>query len=105
MSAAFQIVYLGNASACRTEAEVSLRHSPRGTDPLCALVHETEAGTVVEWFGVAKENSPRPGLIEAVEEAKRGLLEYPNRRGANVPEGLTRAGLSLWLLAKSAGAA
>jgi hypothetical protein len=104
VSTAFQIDYLGNVGDCRTEAEVSLRHTPAGTDPLCALVYENESGPVVEWFGIAKEGNPRPGLADAVEDAKRGLLAYVNRRGLDPPEGLTRAGLSLWLLEKADGA-
>src|SRR5690242_3332317 len=99
MSDTFSINFLGNVSDCRTEAEVSLRHSPSNTDPLCAVVYENDSGPVVEWFGDAVE-SKSPALAVAVEDAKRGLLEYVNRRGVNPPEGLTRAGLSLWLLEK-----
>ena len=104
MSDTFKINFLGNVSDCRTEAEVSLRHSPSNTDPLCALVYEGESGHVVEWFGSAGE-SKSPGLTAAVEDAKLGLLNYVNRRGLNPPEGLTRAGLSLWLLEKEDGTA
>ena len=105
MSGAFRIDYLGNVADCRTEAEVSQRHSPSGTDPLCAVVYENEQGPVVEWFGVAKSSATPVGLAEAVEDAKRGLAVYINRRGINPPEGLTRAGLSLWLLEKADGTA
>ena len=104
MSAAFSITFLGNVADCRTEAEVSLRHPPLDADPLCAVVYENVSGPVVEWFGVAKE-SKSPSLAEAVEAAKLGLLAYVNRRGSNPPEGLTRAGLSLWLLEKTDGTA
>jgi hypothetical protein len=104
VSEAFSINFLGNVAECRTEAEVSLRHPPSDADPLCAVVYENVSGPVVEWFGVAKE-SKSPGLTEIVEEAKLGLLAYVNRRGSNPPEGLTRAGLSLWLLEKTDGTA
>ena len=104
MSDTFRINFLGNVSDCRTEAEVSLRHSPSNTDPLCAVVYENESGPVVEWFGGAGE-SKSPALTAAVEDAKLGLLKYVNRRGLNPPEGLTRAGLSLWLLEKVDGTA
>jgi hypothetical protein len=104
VSEAFSINFLGNVSDCRTEAEVSFRHPPSDTDPLCAVVYENESGPVVEWFGVAND-SKSPGLIAAIEDAKRGLLAYVNRRGSNVPDGLTRAGLSLWLLEKADGTA
>jgi len=102
VSDTFRINFLGNVSDCRTEAEVSLRHSPSNTDPLCAVVYENESGPVVEWFGGAGE-SKSTGLAAAVEDAKLGLLSYVNRRGLSPPEGLTRAGLSLWLLEKGDG--
>jgi len=104
VSESFSVTFLGNVSDCRTEAEVSFRHSPSGTDPLCAVVYENESGPVVEWFGVANE-SKSPSLAAAVEDAKLGLLAYANRRGSNPPAGLTRAGLSLWLLEKVDGTA
>ncbi len=104
MSEAFSISFLGNVSNCRTEAEVSLRHPPPGADPLCAVVYESESGPVVELFGVAKD-SKSPSLIAAIEDAKRGLVAYVNRRGTNLPDGLTRAGLSLWLMEKADGTA
>jgi hypothetical protein len=104
VSDTFRIDFLGNVADCRTEAEVSLRHSPSNTDPLCAVVYENESGPVVEWFGGAAQ-SKSPALADAVEDAKRGLLEYANRRGLNLPEGLTRAGISLWLLEKIDGTA
>ena len=104
MSAAFSITFIGNVADCRTEAEVSLRHPPSDADPLCAVVYENVSGLVVEWFGVAQE-SKSPGLTAAVDGAKLGLQAYVNRRGSNPPEGLTRAGLSLWLLEKTDGSA
>ena len=104
MNLPFSISFLGNVTDCRTEAEVSLRHPPADTDPLCAVVYENASGPVVEWFGTAK-GSKSPALTEAVESAKSGLLAYVNRRGSNPPEGLTRAGLSLWLMEKADGTA
>ena len=104
MSDTFSINFLGNVSDCRTEAEVSLRHPPSDTDPLCAVVYEGGTGPVVEWFGGAAESKSH-ALVAAVEDAKLGLLGYVNRRGLNPPEGLTRAGLSLWLLEKVDGTA
>jgi hypothetical protein len=100
----FSISYLGNVTDCRTEAEVSLRHAPADTDPLCAVVYDSDSGAIVEWFGAAKD-SKSPALTTAVEDAKLGLLAYTNRRGSNPPAGLTRAGLSLWLLEKTGGTA
>jgi hypothetical protein len=100
----FSINFLGNVSDCRTEAEISLRHPPSDADPLCAVVYEGISGPVVDWFGHAGE-SKSPALVAAVEDAKLGLLNYVNRRGLNPPEGLSRAGLSLWLLEKVDGTA
>jgi hypothetical protein len=105
VSAGFDITFLGNVVECRTEAEVSLRAAPAGADPLCALVYENESGAVVELFGVANGNYPPAGLNNAIEDAKRGLVAYVNRRGASPPDGLTAAGLSLWLLEKADGTA
>jgi hypothetical protein len=104
VSDTFKINFLGSVSNCRTEAEVSLRHAPSNTDPLCAVVYESELGPAVEWFGSAVE-SKSPALTAAVEDAKLALLNYVNRRGLNPPEGLTRAGLSMWLLEKRDGTA
>jgi hypothetical protein len=68
------------------------------------VVYENELGPTVEWFGSAVE-SKSPALTAAVEDAKLGLLNYVNRQGLNPPEGLTRAGLSMWLLEKGDGTA
>ncbi len=38
-----------------------------------------------------------PGLEAAIAEARAELLHYINRRGDKRPEGITRAGLRLWL--------
>jgi hypothetical protein len=43
------------------------------------------------------------GLLGAIASAKERLGEYPNRRGVSPPEGLTAAGLSLWLTEKTDG--
>ena len=42
--------------------------------------------------------------LGAVASAKDRLREYPNRRGESPPEGLTAAGMSLWLTEKTDGA-
>lgn len=43
------------------------------------------------------------GFLRAVASAKERLGEYPNRRGESPPEGLSAAGLSLWLTEKADG--
>jgi hypothetical protein len=94
---AFAIQYLGNVDRCRTEAEVSLADR-ESEDPLVALVYESENGVAVEYFGRAANNRVLPGLDEAIADAYAGLQRYVNRLGVAPPDGLSRAGLSLWLL-------
>jgi hypothetical protein len=95
----FAIQYLGNVNRCRTEAEVVLTDRDVG-DPLVALVYESEHGIAVQYFGRGANDRELPGLNDAVADAYLGLQRFINRRGIAPPEGLSRAGLSLWLLMK-----
>jgi hypothetical protein len=92
----FAIQFCGNLEACRTEARI-LRRSAQPDDALVALVYDTSQGVVVSYYGLALVNPALPGLEAAVAEAKTELLHYINRRGENLPKGITRPGLSLWL--------
>jgi len=74
-----------------------LRPSAQPDDALVALVYETSHGFVVNYFGSADANPALPGLDAAIAEARAELLHYINRRGENLPAGITRPGLSLWL--------
>ena len=92
----FQIQVVGVVDDGYTSAEVY-----KG-DTLVAVVYELPTGWQADLL-----QSPR-GLdfgefVEALHAAQARLLEYVNRRGENPPEGLTRAGLSLWLMEKADG--
>jgi hypothetical protein len=43
-----------------------------------------------------------PEFVQAVLDARDELVHYVNRKGP-VPEGLTRAGASLWLMQRDDG--
>jgi hypothetical protein len=83
---------LGNAEACRTEAEIS---DEKGN--YVAVVFESEDGWHVEL-----SRNIRPEEVESfnaiVDRAKSDLSHYLNRKGLNPPDDLTVAGLSLWLM-------
>jgi hypothetical protein len=94
----FTIQYFGNVEACRTEARI-LRPSAQPADGPVAIVYETSQGFAVSYPGGAAGARPAPpGLDAAVAEARAELLHYINRRGEPRPPGITRAGLSLWLM-------
>jgi hypothetical protein len=73
-------------------------------DALVAVVYELPSGWKVDLY-------QSPGgmdfgeFVKALHAAQTRLLEYVNRRGENPPEGLTRAGFSLWLMEKADGTA
>jgi len=96
MTHTFSIQFCGNVEACRTEARIFLPSAPPG-DALVAVVYDTSQGIVVSYCGMALVNRALPGLDAAIAEARAELPHYINRRGENRPEGITRAGLSLWL--------
>ena len=96
MTHTFSIDYCANVESCRTEARI-LAPAAVATDALVALVYETSQGFVVNYLGPALRNRALPGLDAAIAEARRELLHYIHRRGEQRPEGITRAGLSLWL--------
>jgi hypothetical protein len=100
----FKTLFRSNGAACRTEAEISVE-DPGGTVELVALVFEDASGPRTEFFGRARDRADVPGLDSAVADAAKALERYVNRRGNNVPKGLSRAGLSLWLLEKDDGTA
>jgi hypothetical protein len=71
-------------------------------EEIVASVYERADGWKIDLY-----QSPR-GLdldecLRAIASAKERLREYPNRRGESPPEGLTAAGLSLWLTDKTDG--
>jgi hypothetical protein len=71
-------------------------------DEYVANVYEKPDGWKIDLY-----QSPRgldlDELLRVVAAAKERLSGYVNRRGENRPEGLTAAGLSLWLTEKADG--
>jgi len=92
----FTILVAGNIDDCRTEVEIS-----NGSGDLVAILYEGLDGWHVERPGGTGVEVPH-GVID---EAEARLKQYANRTGPNCPPGLTRAGLSLWLMTKDDGTA
>jgi hypothetical protein len=92
MAAGFKQDIFGNIEVPRTEAEIS-----QGGEFL-AIVYESEAGWRTEYLGAAESNPDIPGLVAEIAEARVTLSHYVNRRGINVPRGLTPEGLAFWLM-------
>ena len=92
--APFSRVIASNVEDCRLEAEILDQ-----TGELVAFLYEDHT----RWHLEAADESnggvelvPRAFIIQIQAE----FAHYVNRRGDNVPEGLTRAGLALWLMEK-----
>lgn len=97
------ITVLGNVSTRRTEAEISWR--TQADEECVALVFETSSGWQVEVNNQLRVDALGTEFEAAATNARKRLEEYVNRRGDNIPVGLTAAGLSLWLLEKRDGTA
>ena len=97
MNSRFTFTTFGSIDACRTEVELSRDGA------VCAVVYETEVGWQTKYIGATEITSSDAELAVAIEEARQHLTHYVNRRGIDSPRGLTRAGLSLWLLEKDDG--
>jgi hypothetical protein len=95
----FRITILGNVDECRTEAEVYLL--PDSDGPV-AVVYESGNGWRVDPLEGAVA-LPLDVLVTALAAARKRLERYVNRRGDNRPAGLTRPGLSLWLMEQGDG--
>jgi hypothetical protein len=93
----FTIRYVGNIQACRTEAWIVAPSAQPADTPL-AVVYETSQGPVVSYPGAGPARSALPELDAAIAEARAELRHYINRKGEQRPHGITRAGLSLWLM-------
>lgn len=97
------IMFFGNAAAQRTEAEIYWESGP--DRELVAVVFEDKDGWHTFIENERKAAAIGSQLDEAIANAKLQLASYINRTGANPPDGLTGAGLSLWLMEKSDGTA
>ena len=100
----YSIMICGNIGECRAEAEIT-RDSEDGPEVFVALVHESAAGWQEEIFDQPAGDDDARQLTAALARARESLAQYVNRRGDNPPEGLTAAGLSLWLMEMSDGTA
>ncbi|MBX3398012.1 MAG: hypothetical protein KF873_04675 [Gemmataceae bacterium] len=98
MGEAFQIQVAGVVDDGFTSAEVSY------SDETVAVVYERADGWRTDLFH-SPRGLPLPELLTALQSAQDRLSRYVNRRGENPPEGLTRAGMSLWLMEKVDGTA
>lgn len=98
MTHSFTIQFLGNVEACRTEAWILQQRSGAAADAPVAVVYETSRGVVVSYPGARSAAPAMPGLDAAIAEARAELKHYINRKGEPRPQGITRAGLSLWLM-------
>ena len=92
----YEIQFCGDVNRCCTCAEIYRRQQ------FVASLCETADGWQVH---IESNESRDEGLQAAVDTAKERLLQYVNRKGMDAPSGLTRAGLSLWLLQKTDGTA
>jgi hypothetical protein len=97
MTHSFTILFVGNVEACRTEARI-LRPEAQPPEAPVAVVYETREGFVVSYPGAGGSKPGLPGLDAAIAEARAELLHYINRKGDPRPEGITRPGLSVWLM-------
>lgn len=99
----YRIQFLGNVRTSRTEALIYFPGGAPDAEPW-AIVYEGRGGWAIDIVGHASA-MPLGTLETAVRAAREGLEAYVNRRGKNPPRGLTRAGLSLWLMEKKDGTA
>ena len=94
-----ETIIVGNVDTCRTEAEIADETGNR-----VAVVYEDSNGWHTEILGNRIEQNS-PSSNELLENAKKVLSHYVNRRGDNRPNELTTVGaLSLWLMVKDDGA-
>lgn len=94
----FQIQVLGVADDGYTSAEVYYG------DALVAAVYELPDGWRSDLFQ-SPRGLPLSELLASLQAAQTRLSVYVNRKGVNPPEGLTRAGMSLWLMEEADGTA
>jgi hypothetical protein len=95
----FETIIIGNSETCRTEAEISDKSGSR-----LAIVYEDRNGWHTEVLGDWVNQVPS-SFDTLIEDAKERLSHYLNRRGENMPAGMTVCALSLWLMVKDDGTA
>jgi|ERR1700726_2675831 len=96
----FEIIIAENLEACRTDAEIADESGKR-----VAIVYEDSDGWHTQVTDARIEQSAA-SFAALIENAKEVLSHYVNRKGENVPSGVTVAGaLALWLIVKDDGTA
>jgi hypothetical protein len=94
----FETIIAGNVDACRTEAEIADESGNR-----VAIVYEDSDGWHTNVLDDRLQESSS-SFDELIENAKKVLSHYVNRRGDKVPAQLkTRGQLALWLMEKDDG--
>jgi hypothetical protein len=71
-------------------------------EEIVASVYERPGGWKIDLF-LSPRGLDLEGCLRAIASAKERLSEYVNQRGESPPEGLSAAGLSLWLTEKANG--
>lgn len=95
----YSITLIGNVDECRAECEISDEN-----DTIVAVVYEADDGWHLETLKPVQAEE-LDDFNATVAAAKQNLSLHVNRLGANPPEGLTAAGVSLWLMEKGDGSA
>ena len=94
----FSTTIFTNLDECRTECEIT------DSSSVVAVVYEGRDGWHVNRLRIISADEDQ-ALDASIAEGKERLSHYVNRFGEDVPDGLTRAGLSLWLMEKDDGTA
>jgi len=97
---------LGNVDNRRTEIEIVVLLPDSQQEYVWATVYDSPEGWRVEFPPLPVRLELRLDDINSeLESARETLSHYVNRRGENPPDGLTRAGFSLWLMILDDGTA
>ena len=94
----FSTTIFTNLDECRTECEIADDNS------VVAVVYAERDGWRVNRLRSISEGEGQ-AFNTTIDEVKERLSHYVNRFGEDVPDGLTRAELSLWLMLKDDGTA
>ena len=92
------------SSLTRDRLEVEIQRTGRdGRPEEVALVFRTSVGWGTDYADDAFANVRDPNFDEAVQRAKELLDDYEDHSNADPPEGLTAAGMAVWLMKRTEG--